>query len=364
MRFSKLAVLLVAILALGVVFWFGCQKMSQNVTEPTTAQQDDDWSLSKAVSTDDLIAQEKARLIAANPGIENIIAVQERNTAALMGIEGVVAVGIVAHPSGSGHAIAIFTKVDGMEKYLPTSLEGVTCVVQNVGEISIQQCTSKFRPIPNGVSVGPQAGQCLAGTLGCIVERPTGAKAGLSNSHVIAGSGTLPLNTNVSQPSPLDNVPLCGIDPTDTIGRLKVRSIISCTGTNVIDAALCSVGEFAATCATPSGIGYGSPTSTPLSPFVGQSVQKVGRTTCHNTGSVTGINMTVAVSGYPCGTATFTGQIFTTLMSQPGDSGSLLVDSNRNPVGLLFASNGVNLTVHNPITAVLSTFNVTVCDAP
>ncbi len=73
-------------------------------------------------------------------------------------------------------------------------------------------------------------------------------------------------------------------------------------------------------------------------PTVGMLLQKTGRTSGHTTGRITSVNATVNV-GYGSGrVAKFVHQITTTLMGQPGDSGSLMLNSSNNQaVGLLFA---------------------------
>lgn len=65
--------------------------------------------------------------------------------------------------------------------------------------------------------------------------------------------------------------------------------------------------------------------------------------------------MTVVV-GYDSGNAAFVNQIEVRgsrrpSLGQPGDSGSLVVDNQRRPVGLLFAGGG--LTFCNPLGAVV-----------
>jgi len=57
--------------------------------------------------------------------------------------------------------------------------------------------------------------------------------------------------------------------------------------------------------------------------------------------------------------ARFENQIVTTVMSQPGDSGSLLVaGDSMQAVGLLFAGSD-QVTLHNPIQSVLDCLDVT-----
>ena len=72
------------------------------------------------------------------------------------------------------------------------------------------------------------------------------------------------------------------------------------------------------------------------------AVQKYGRTSGLTKGQIVGVEMEVKV-GYTGGTATFTGQIMVAsprgAFIKAGDSGSLLVTADREPVGLLFAGN-------------------------
>jgi hypothetical protein len=95
-------------------------------------------------------------------------------------------------------------------------------------------------------------------------------------------------------------------------------------------------------------------------------VQKYGRTTGYRTGIVTEIDA-VSPVGYDAGPALFVDQIGVTgfpdddvPLGQPGDSGSLVVDMNRNPVGLLFAGGGfpVSITLCNKIDEVIDYFEV------
>jgi hypothetical protein len=121
--------------------------------------------------------------------------------------------------------------------------------------------------------------------------------------------------------------------------------------------------------ATPDD-GYGRPNSEILTlgeDDIGMAVQKYGRTTGLTKGTVTAINAIVKV-GYSSGTARFVDQILITgtrgKFSNAGDSGSLIVtQSGNNPVGLLFAG-GANITIANPIDAVLTTFEVTIDGTP
>lgn len=97
-------------------------------------------------------------------------------------------------------------------------------------------------------------------------------------------------------------------------------------------------------------------------PFIGQKIRKVGRTTDYSESTVTLLNATVNV-GYNTSagtrTARFTGQVICDVMSQGGDSGSLIVEQDsQNAVGLLFAGSTL-ATIFTPIDIVLSNLNIT-----
>jgi hypothetical protein len=87
-------------------------------------------------------------------------------------------------------------------------------------------------------------------------------------------------------------------------------------------------------------------------------VRKSGRTSGLTTGQIRVLEATIDVD-YGGRTARFDGQIITTAMSEPGDSGSLLVAADAlQAVGLLFAGSQ-QATVYNPIEVVLERLNVT-----
>lgn len=94
---------------------------------------------------------------------------------------------------------------------------------------------------------------------------------------------------------------------------------------------------------------------------LGMQVRKHGRTTGLTQGMVTLLNATVDVSYNTSRgerVARFTNQIIATGMSQPGDSGSLIVDAtSQNAVGLLFAGSG-SATIFTPIDRILDEFEV------
>ena len=127
--------------------------------------------------------------------------------------------------------------------------------------------------------------------------------------------------------------------------------------------ALTSTGDVGT--ATPVD-GYGTPSSITAPAFVGQAVQKYGRTTGLQLGSVVETNLSLDVCYvffFVCfQTARFVNQVAVTpdAFSAGGDSGSLIVTQGGNqPVALLFAG-GEGRTIGNPIDLVLQRFGVTI----
>jgi hypothetical protein len=262
---------------------------------------------------------------------------------------------------------------------IPWNLEGVPVVVNVTGEISAMpkppwaggpggdsgntiDPTARFdRPVPIGVSTG-NIGECSAGTIGARVMDGTDVFA-LSNNHVYALGNNASIGSGILQPGRYDTTN-CVSDLSNVIGTLADYEPISFSADNTIDAAIALSSTSDLGNSTPSN-GYGMPKSTIVSAFVGQSVQKYGRTTSLTKGTITGINATVNV-GYSSGTARFVDQVIVSsnkgAFIKPGDSGSLLVaNPGRNPVGLLFAGNrSGKIAIANRIDFVINTLGVTI----
>lgn len=297
--------------------------------------------------------------------------VQERHTDRLLKIRGVVGTAIGERADGS-LAIKVFTESRGVAG-IPADLEGVPVDVEVTGKIvalgpkgngkgggSTLTPKSRWpRPVPIGVSTGNE-GECSAGTIGCRVKDASGNVFALSNNHVYALENSASIGSNVHQPGLYDTG--CATDLNNVIGTLAhfVPIVFSTSASNTVDAAIALSSTANLGRSTPSD-GYGTPKSATVQAFIGQKVQKYGRTTKLTRGKVYALNATVDV-GYSSGTARFVGQIIVTpgTFIKAGDSGSLMVtDPGRNPVGLLFAGSSV-IAIANPIGPVLGSFNVTV----
>lgn len=333
-----------AFLAASAAVWSACSDVPDSVAGP-------DLQVARAVVT----AQE----VDLGPAIE----AQERNARRLLAIPGVV--GHAVSVRDGEPVIVVYTR-DGGAGGIPERVDGieVRSVVSGMIVASTDE-TAKHRPAPLGVSIGHP--DITAGTLGFKVEDGAGNAYVLSNNHVMANINQASIGDHILQPGAYDG----GTDPADRIGDLADFVPIDFSGgANVVDAAIASVLSSDVLSSTPVDEGYGQPSATTASAFVGMAVQKYGRTTEHTHGTVDAVNGTFNVCYEPIGplcllAATFVNQIVISPgeFSAGGDSGSGIVtdDANLNPVALLFAGSS-SFTIANPIDAVLSSFDVTIDD--
>jgi len=350
---------LVFVLAFTALFWVGCSddNTSAPIFDPNSS------SLSQALPNQ---AAEIAK----------VMAVQDRNAQDLEAIEGVFG---TATSRGANGEIVILALSENSNGRVPAFIEGVP--VRRLitdrptltkkpggggggpgggGKVNLKSRVN--RPVPIGYSVG-NYNECASGTFGCVVEKG-GNMYILSNNHVLARMNAGSNGEPIGQPGLYDNKPQCSGSWADTVASLSQYVTVQ-TGTNAnnkVDAAIAISNSNMIDCATPSKY-YGLPNSTMLEATVGMSVQKVGRTTAHTTGTVTAINATVTIA-YAGANTRFVDQVLTTSrFSDQGDSGSLIVtnDASANPVGLLFAGNSQGYTWFNRIQNVTQALNVSIC---
>lgn len=242
--------------------------------------------------------------------------------------------------------------------------------------------TQRHRPMMPGISIGHK--NITAGTFGCVVKKD-GLSYILSNNHVLANSNDAEIGDEIFQPGPYDGgtsedfvatleqfVPIVfgggGIPPIDppscpiakvaagtanlaakALGR-KHRLVAVPKDTtqdaNLVDAAIAdpieAVNDDIIQIGKPVGLAEAE---------LGMSLQKYGRTTKYTTGEVILVDAAVNVQYGTGQIAQFTGQIVAGPMSQGGDSGSAVLDMNKNLVGLLFAGSDTT-TIMNPIQEV------------
>ena len=313
-------------------------------------------------------------------GVENALAAQERHTAALMRIPGVVGTAVGLLPNGEA-VVRLYLEHPNVAG-LPDVLDGVAVRRQVTGRIMARSDpTLKLRPAPVGYSVGHPA--ITAGTIGARVVNPSTLSVFLlSNNHVLANSNDATLGDPILQPGPFDG----GVAADQIATLFAFRAIDFAGGGNTMDAAIASTTLSVLSNSTPTDDGYGVPNAQVFNDansdglfdnknaLLNLPVQKYGRTTKLTHGTITGINATLNICYevlfiFCVKQATFVDQVVIEpgVFSGGGDSGSLIVtdDLNLNPVGLLFAGSETQ-TIANRIDLVLNHFGVRIDagDAP
>jgi hypothetical protein len=295
----------------------------------------------------------------------------------LLSKPGVIGVGTCLEEDGT---VVIKVMLNGIDKpKLPKLVNGVKVISEVIGEWRPMQLIPPPagparqrrlpRPVPIGVSAFPYDEDiCASGTLGCRMRGRNGQYYALSNNHVFGLENEATPATEITQPSSGDdNCPLFMLYE-NVLG--SVAGFVTLTfdeeDPNLVDAAaIFTEPTLVGVSTLPDG--YGAPRSTTVDAFLGQRVQKYGRTTGYRVGVVTGIDMAVGPVGYDAGDAFFvetievTGTPSNVSLGAPGDSGSLVVDMNRNPVGLLFAGGGFPIvrTLCNDIDNVMTLMRIT-----
>jgi hypothetical protein len=186
----------------------------------------------------------------------------------------------------------------------------------------------------------------------------------LSNNHVLGRINKAKRGEGVVQPGLIDSVCKKVLGNRVATFSRDVKLTFNRTKENTIDAAIAQVSEGMV---DPEIRNIGSISSRVAGAPLGLAVQKMGRTTCLTSGTITAVavNATVGYDDFnpTIKRANFVNQIMISSdFSDAGDSGSLVVTQEPCPraVGLLFAgaSDGSS-TLVNPISDVLSGLGVT-----
>lgn len=313
----------------------------------------------------------------ANANVRAVAAVQDRHTADLMRIPGVVGTATSVNADGD-LAIMVLTE-HALGARLPAAVDGVPVFEEVSGKI-IAMAVADHRvkqtpPIAMGTSGGWRYdlanGYCCGGTLGSLVNRG-GSQYVLSNYHVLEADIVNGGNSRVAQAGdPVVQPGLIDISCNAATGQnvATLSGIKSLPGSNV-DAAIAQVSSGMVQ-TNGSILEIGTISATTQSASVGLAVKKSGRTTGLSRSSVSGLNASVSISyenecaGGAAFTKTFTGQILFKNNGKrflnSGDSGSLCVTdvtTGARAVGLLFAGSS-SIAVANPIGQVLSFLNAT-----
>lgn len=233
------------------------------------------------------------------------------------------------------------------------------------GIIEAQPHRWRERPAPGGISVGHFS--ITAGTLGCLAvgrrEPRDRRRLILSNNHVLAAVNAGRYGDCIAQPGPVDG----GRCPADQVAILERFVPISFTSANYVD---CATAWAWSDRVRRELVYLSSGTrryfrigNTPLTPAVGMTVGKSGRTTQLTSGRITAVGATVNVNMGDGRVAQFRDQMAIRAssgnFSDRGDSGSVVWRwaSGLAPVGLLFAGGG-GTTFANRMQRVLPALDI------
>jgi len=273
---------------------------------------------------------------------------------------------------------------------VPKKLDGLNTDVVEIGVVKMLGArTSRSRPCQPGVSIGHY--NSSAGTFGAVVkDKQTGELMILSNNHVLANGSSFQqarakVGDPILQPGPYDGgtlddrvgtlyryVPLgknifesdCPVAAAVARGGNKMLGLVRQnyeirfykrdTTENTVDCAVAKIDDRALVQAAILEIGAitGVAEAKP-----GTVVQKSGRTSGVSSGEIKSVGTTLQVEMGNEEKVWFTDQVVTEMSSQPGDSGSLVLDRDRKAVGLLFAGSD-KMTVFNRITNVIDRLEV------
>jgi len=287
-------------------------------------------------------------------------------------------------------ALKVDASMLSFEDVIPKEIEGYVTDVRQTGVIrALQAPTGRFRPAPGGVSVGHY--QITAGTLGVWAKKQNGSMVLLSNNHVLANSNAANIGDPILQPGPYDG----GKDPDDRIATLvdfepvkffdpappsdcplakgvagfanlvarafrRESRLVALADPiidyNLVDCAIASPDDNAFV--DPTILNIGAPLNAEQG-ALGMPIQKMGRTTGLTTGVIDQIDVTTTVQYGAGQVAFFQDQLMAGAMSAGGDSGSLVLDMDRHPVGLLFAGSDTT-TVINRIQNVEAALGIVV----
>lgn len=263
------------------------------------------------------------------------------------GISGIGLSGVIGY--NSPEHINIYVEYPAMLKRIPRDiaghptkgvLTGKLYALPYLQALAVNRL-GRVRPAVGGVSIGHF--EITAGTFGTVVYKGA-LRYILSNNHVLANGNKGKIGDPIWQPGEAD-----GGTASDTLTKLAQFIPIKFgeNDENDVDCAL--AGPVSAADASDEIDGIGVVTGRE-SAQINMQVMKSGRNGIRQA-AITDISATVKV-GYGDGEATFSNQIMTSHLGDPGDSGSLVVNKGTNKaVGLLFAGSNL-VTVCNKIELV------------
>lgn len=292
--------------------------------------------------------------------------VLNKNRKKLMKLTNVVAVGI-GYKVKSGKRTYKLSIVFSVTKKLPlselkkkdvipTEIEGVVTDVVETGIIrALKARTDRWRPAPGGVSIGHY--RITAGTLGCLVFKRDDTVYILSNNHVLAESNNAAIGDQILQPGKHDGgewgkdriatltdyIPIEFVGLDGCVGKIA-KLFGAKQAENLVDAAIAKPVEEGLL--KKEILEIGIPHGLNVTPELGLIIQKSGRTTALTKGTIEQLDVTVQVQYGEGKIAIFSDQIMAGNMCSGGDSGSAVLDTDKNLVGLLFAGSDTSTVIN------------------
>ncbi|MCD3350444.1 hypothetical protein G8V03_05775 [Clostridium botulinum D/C] len=227
-------------------------------------------------------------------------------------------------------------------KHIPTD-------VFESGVFELQALNHWIRPVTGGYSISNQTFP-RTGSLSCLVTDGIRMYI-LGNNHILASSNRAPIGSYIVQPSIGDG----GRQGIDVIASLSRFIPLNFQGqSNFVDSAIAEVmapgliSPYIAIVGPPKGTKYAS---------LSESVMKIGRTSEKTTGKITQLHSVILVRASSTQKYLMIDQIITQRMSDMGDSGALLLDSNVFALGQLVGAAPYK-SIYTPINTILDTLNV------
>ena len=241
---------------------------------------------------------------------------------------------------------------------IPEIYDGIITDIVETGELSHHSLNEKKLPLQFGYSIGPSNFK-PTGTAGCLVKDKLGNYYILSNNHVLSDYGKLPIGTPILHPAMRDG----GSYPEDLIAILsKVSPILFSSefeGKEFLNYVDCAIAKVINPALVTKKIALIGSVKGVVDPELNLNIKKVGRTSELTTGKISMLDGLVKIQTHTQDDVIYHNQIITTPISQPGDSGALVLDENNNAVGLLFGG-GNGTAFVNPIKSVLTALDVSI----
>jgi hypothetical protein len=308
--------------------------------------------------------------------LRTLIQIQARREREIMALPGVLGIGIGPGDTVGQLAFVVLVDKDALMPQIPTRIENVSVKIKRSGKIIASDggtgcypCHNDkvSPPVPMGLSTSNNL-LCFWCSLGFKACRPSSSTIGyLTNNHCNPNASGCENGAAVGTSTFHRGTGLAGCNVETKIGELFATVPISFSGTNLVDASFVKSSN---SLTSRTVFDLGTHTQTPGTVTLGMTVRKSGASSGSTTGTVTGVNLTINVSGYCGGTATFAQQVMYSpnppydTMSIGGDSGSGVFDTNMNPVALNFAGNGVDgfgATVQNLLNLLGLTLDLSQC---